>query len=94
MSEPPRRGPVSTEERLRNLGKGVAGSPQQGTTRYDRRPVARATLGVLRAAGLFALVIHGDDPDVPRPGVLFVYWVGAATPSNGAEYDWWYTADV
>lgn len=91
MSEPPRRGPVSTEERLRNLGKGVAGSPQQGRTRYDRRPAERPTQFI---GGNVVVIIHGDDGTVPRPSATIVMWVGAATPDNAVDFDFFYPATI
>lgn len=58
------------------------------------RPGQRLGLRVLQSLGIFAIALHGDDPNAPRPAVLLTYWVGAATPANGADYDFWYPATI
>lgn len=32
-------------------------------------------------------VVHGDDPDVPRPDAPLVYWVGTVLPNHGDPDD-------
>lgn len=84
--------PRTTEQRQRNLANAQPGLA------YGRdaslRPVPGGGTARMVAGSSFAVVIHGDDATVERPIVDLVYWVGAATPANGEDYDFWYVGTV
>jgi hypothetical protein len=44
--------------------------------------------------GNIQIIVHGDDNTVERPVADLVFWVGAATPDNGLDFDLWYPADI
>lgn len=37
----------------------------------------------------FTRVHHGSDPNVARPNVLYVEWVGSVAPNNATVEDTW-----
>lgn len=94
MTEPPRHLPRTADEQLRIAVERGLGGSDLGRTRDYRRvdPVSHPVAGGL--AGGIVVVLHGDDGTVSRPAAAVVYWVGAATPANGAAYDFWYTATI
>lgn len=94
MTDVPRRLPLTQAERLRTLADGQAGGSNRGSTRFGKRPERRRTTGQQTPGGSIVVVVHGDDPTVERPDAEIVYWLGAATPSTAAAYDFWYTANV
>ena len=48
------------------------------------------TVGVPGPAGAGMMVVHhGADPNVARPSVPWVLWLGTATPSNALAWDAW-----
>lgn len=93
MTEPPRRLPITAEERLRTVVSRVAGGSDAGSTRFAR-PVAPARQQNRSRWGGVEVIAHGDDGTVSRPDAAVVYWIGAATPANGEPFDFWYTATV
>lgn len=90
----PRHLPFTGDERARVLAEGQAGGSLRGSTRWGRRVSDESRVGQPTTVSGIAVVEHGDDPDVPRPLALVVWWVGAATPSNAVDYDDWYPANV
>lgn len=93
MTEPARRLPPSAAKRLRNVVDSMPVQSNRGGTRWGRL-VLKGALGAAGALGIFAIVQHGDDPDVIRPPVMLVFWVGAATPNDALDYDLWYPANL
>lgn len=91
MSEPRRRLPPTLQERQNVVNDRMAAGSNRGATRWVK-PVQRVEPD--RAARTIEVVEHGDDSDVLRPVVDVVMWVGAATPSNALNYDFWYPANV
>lgn len=46
--------------------------------------------GYAEKLAVSAYVLHGTDPDIPRPeGFAIVTWVGEAEPNNAEEGDFW-----
>jgi hypothetical protein len=74
--------------------KTLAPGSNGGNTLRARASRQGAAAAVGKSPKPFQLVIHGDDPDVVRPAVPVVYWVGAAEPANGAPWDFWYPDTV
>lgn len=93
MTDHPRRGRLTPEERLR-INLGAIPRFAQGRSRslhvVDNRNIGGSSLII----GTIALIFHGDDGTAARPAVDFGYWIGEADPGNGADWDWWYTANV
>jgi hypothetical protein len=90
----PRRFQPTHDDRLANVLPTHAALSNRGSNLSARPVVFGDGASVTGASGSFAVVIHQDDPAVPRPIADLVYWVGAATPANAQPYDFWYTGDV
>jgi hypothetical protein len=90
----PRSLQKSTLERLLISETRMSPGAGGGISRHVRSAVRRGLISGLQAAGLIAIVFHGDDGTVVRPGVLWVIWVGLATPLNGLDFDGWYVGNV
>lgn len=88
----PRRIPPSRQRRLNTALSDHAALSAGGQTRAARPVTQGSDRGQSGGFG-FAVVTHGDDPDIPRPIADLVYWIGAATPANAEVYDLWFTAD-
>lgn len=63
-------------------------SQQKAAESELARDAAQAAAADAATYGM-RIVLHGSNPDVPRPDVALVYWVGTALPSNGEPYDFW-----
>lgn len=92
MSEPPRRLRPTPGRRVQNNLEGASPNLASGRSR---------TLQAIPGDGRrdsdqkgLSVVIHGDDPDVPRPPAVVAYWIGAATPANAEVYDLWFTETI
>lgn len=88
----PRRIRPSEKERVFVNLRRMAGGSSGGLSRASMP--TRAGLWALSRLGIFAIVFNGDDPDVARPDVLLTYWIGAAVPVNGLDFDMRYPATL
>lgn len=62
---------------------------------FEAEPLTLPWADSRYSSGGFVVIKHGDDGTVARPpSAAMVYWIGAATPTNALDYDWWYTATV
>lgn len=89
MTEPPRRKTPTQEEAVRQIGR--VAQAGRGQTKWSRQ-VTDPHVAVF--GDLFAEVYHGDDPNVLRPPVKRVQWVGVAFPNNGDKLDFWIPLNI
>lgn len=93
MPEPPAQLPATAAERQRVISEEQAGGSLRGMTAWGRRIQNDPSTAPVKVNGI-AVVTHGDDPDALRPLATIVMWVGAATPSNAVDYDFWFPATL
>lgn len=91
MTEPPRRLPVTESQALTNMLRSLDGMVA-GTTRAAK-PV-RKNVATQSGVDLLDIVFHGSDAAAARPIAALVLWIGAATPANAEDFDFWYTATI